>query len=162
DGAFSPQGRLLATTGAPGTINLWDTWAGKEIARLHGHRGRITLAFAPDGKTLASGSSDGTVLIWDVAAIPLPPRQPAGKLNADELAACWERLAGTDGGKAYRAMVKLIACSGQAEEFIKSKLPPKSGLSRARLDRLIADLDADDFATRDHAYSELVALGKLA
>ena len=162
DGAFSPDGRLLATTGAPGTINLWDTWTGKEITRLHGHHGWITLAFAPDGKTLASGSNDGTVLIWDVAAMPLPARQPLAKLDPRELAGCWEWLAGTDGVRAYRAMVQLIACPGQAEEFIGGKLPPKHGLTRARLARLIAELDADDFPARNRAYRELAALGKRA
>jgi WD40 repeat protein len=56
--AFSPDGRLLASTGWNETIHLWDRWTGEEVSRLTGHRGRAnSLSFAPDGKTLASGGT---------------------------------------------------------------------------------------------------------
>ena len=46
--AFSPDGRLLASTGHAETIHLWDTWTGKEVGRFTGHRGwTSSLCLAP-------------------------------------------------------------------------------------------------------------------
>jgi RNA polymerase sigma factor (sigma-70 family) len=66
--AFSPDGKLLATTGNEELIRLWDALTGKEIATLRGHtKVANTLAFNPDGNTLASGSDDRTIRLWDLA-----------------------------------------------------------------------------------------------
>lgn len=67
--AFSPDGKTLATTGAGGSVILWDVE--KRIRRgepLQKHTEHVnSIAFSPDGKTLASGSADGTVMLWNVA-----------------------------------------------------------------------------------------------
>jgi WD40 repeat protein len=66
---FSPDGRILAASSyLHNEILLWDLAAGRERARLVGHRSPvISLAFAPDGRSLASGSmSDPAILIWDL------------------------------------------------------------------------------------------------
>jgi WD40 repeat protein len=75
--AFSPDGKLLATTArsteGAGTILVWDVAAGKELPRLKGHSGAVLdLAFDRDGKRLASVARAGTpgayeVNLWDVA-----------------------------------------------------------------------------------------------
>jgi hypothetical protein len=64
---FSPDGKMLASTGFDNMIKLWDVGAGIELRTLKGHRERVThVAFSPDGKMLASGSEDWTVRLWDI------------------------------------------------------------------------------------------------
>jgi len=67
--AFSPNGKILASSKEDGTIKLWDMTTWREITTLSGHKdGVISLAFSPNGKWLASAGMDDdkTVKVWDV------------------------------------------------------------------------------------------------
>jgi hypothetical protein len=67
--AFSPDSRLLASSGYDALVKLWDTATGREIKTLHGHSLNVnTLAFSPDGKLLVSGSDDGSARLWDISS----------------------------------------------------------------------------------------------
>jgi hypothetical protein len=64
--AFSPDGRLLASAAANGTVRLWDSRSGQEQQVPDGGQGGVNaIAFSPDGRLLASAASDGTVRLWD-------------------------------------------------------------------------------------------------
>jgi WD40 repeat protein len=65
--AYSPDGRLLVSTGKDGSIRFWDPGSGTEVKKLEGHHiGEVNwVSFAPDGKTLASCGDDGDIRVWD-------------------------------------------------------------------------------------------------
>ena len=65
--AFSPDGTLLASGAADGTVALWDTATWRTIATIEQADGVRAIAFSPDGTLLASGADDGTVALWDTA-----------------------------------------------------------------------------------------------
>jgi WD40 repeat protein len=63
---FSPDTQL-ATAGDDGTARLWDS-AGKPLAELKGHQGRVyRVVFSPDGTRLATSGEDNTARLWDSA-----------------------------------------------------------------------------------------------
>jgi RNA polymerase sigma factor (sigma-70 family) len=63
--AFSPDGKLIATTQKSG--ELWDAATGKIVRELKNPQGVSALAFAPDSKILATASFDDAVHLWDLA-----------------------------------------------------------------------------------------------
>jgi hypothetical protein len=176
--AFSPDGRMLATTvpqrngmnGEDLAVTLWEVASGKEIGRLAGHRNLIfTLAFSPDGKTLASGSTDLTCLLWDVATLtshlkPIATDALSPKsLSQEQLEAAWADLASTDAPKAYRAISVLRAAPEQAVPLLKQRVRPVLPVADPKqLTRWIADLDSERFAVRDKAQHAIQGLGEPA
>lgn len=67
EGAFSPDGRLLACSTWGGSVRLFALPSGQEIASLVGHKRDVSgISFHPDGRTLATISDDGTVRLWHV------------------------------------------------------------------------------------------------
>lgn len=68
-GSFSPDSKLLATTGGSDLkdIIVWDAQTGEKLKTIVGHTAGINhLEFSPDGKWIATGSSDRTAKIFDV------------------------------------------------------------------------------------------------
>lgn len=62
---FSPDGRYFVSGSRNGSVLVWETLTGNEIARVN-HGSEVTsLAFSPDGRYIVSGSQDGYVLVWE-------------------------------------------------------------------------------------------------
>ena len=64
---FSPNGKLLASSGFDSRLRLWDANTGHHIATLRG--GGYAVAFSPNGKLLANAYGGdgitGTIGLWD-------------------------------------------------------------------------------------------------
>jgi WD40 repeat protein len=66
--AFSPDGKLLASSGADFVIRIWDLAAGKEVTTISGLKmAPEALAFSRDGNLIAAGLHS-KIQIWDIAA----------------------------------------------------------------------------------------------
>ncbi|CAO3565256.1 unnamed protein product [Mortierella alpina] len=64
--AYSPDGKVLATGLAIGTISLYNTATWEKTCEMSGHTGYVNnLVFSPSGKQIASGSFDQAVRLWD-------------------------------------------------------------------------------------------------
>jgi WD40 repeat protein len=152
--AFSPDGRMLATTLDGRSATLFEVATGQVRGQFPaGHRGDITsLAFTADGQRLISASRDQTALVWDV-------RLAAGAKEGGSAADAWNVLADMKSQAAYRAMAFLAHDSEKAIILLRERLKPARQPDDATLDRLVADLDSQSFAVRNRATAELDRLG---
>jgi RNA polymerase sigma factor (sigma-70 family) len=162
--AFAPDGRLLAFPDFDdGTVRVYDVATGAVLAKFPGHSGTVgVVAFSPDGRTLVSGSTDTTALVWDVSGLCAKAGMPAKALGAEAAAALWADLLADDAGKAGTAVHRLAAAPKEAVPLLEQYLKPAAAVDGAAVEKLIGQLDAADFKTRQLAQAELLKIGDQA
>ncbi len=86
--AWSPDGRLLASSGNKGEVKMWDVGAEREVHTLSrpGSGVASDVAWSPDGRLLAVSYGDGIVGVWDVATGTLARTLEGHGLNVETVA----------------------------------------------------------------------------
>jgi WD40 repeat protein/tRNA A-37 threonylcarbamoyl transferase component Bud32 len=104
--ASASDGTRLASAAADGTVKLWDSASGADIATLRGHAGRVTaVVFSPDGTRLASAGGEwnkpGEVKVWDArrGADIATLRGHTGRVTAVAYSLDGSRIISTELGK---------------------------------------------------------------
>jgi WD40 repeat protein len=68
DAAFSPDGKMLATSDYVGHVRVWRASDLRLVRRLGGGQRNISdLEWSPDGTKLAGASADATARLWEIA-----------------------------------------------------------------------------------------------
>jgi WD40 repeat protein len=159
---FSPDGKILSHGRSDQRIIFWETASGREIGLVKAYQGDITsLAFSPNGKQLASGGSDTTAILWDLTKILSLPETVVSNLSEKETEVRWADLAGDNAAKAYQAISHLSALPDSTVKFLQKHLKPTQPVAAGRIDKLITDLDDQQFEVRQKASAELERLGEL-
>jgi hypothetical protein len=143
----------LATGDAAGKLRLWEMASGKQVHSFEGHRTEIySIAFSPDGRQLVAASEDAPCFVWDVFGAD--KEKPIGEAEHDSL---WRDLGSADGAIAFRA-IRRLRTTPAAVEALGRRLQAAPRIDPARVEKLIRELDDEQFATREAAQVELKKL----
>jgi RNA polymerase sigma factor (sigma-70 family) len=163
---FTSDGRRLITADADG-LRLWDVRSGERLALWKwpkdAARGPLptainSLALLPDSRRLTTGMNDGTLLVWDLAPETWPKTDLVQHLDRQKLEAAWFDLAG-DARKAHRAIYALAASPKDTVPFLAERLRPVATVEAKKVDRLLTELDSDEFRVREAAARQLADMG---
>jgi WD40 repeat protein len=155
--SFSPDGKMYGMIGYDNIAYLCETISGKVRRRFETDGwSLLSVRFSSNGKILATSDRNSTVLLWDVYR-DSERKPPPKELSRSELGDLWKKLGGEDAEAAFAAMNQLVYAARQAVPFLQEKFQVAAGDQKV-IDRLIAELDRDDFKTREKASAELEKL----
>ncbi len=155
--AVADNSRMLVTVGG-GALRVWDLATGKELGRRELGGESIGLILSPDGSRAITPLADGTALAWELRAFPVAPLV-TGERN---VAGWWEELLRGDATAAYAAVCRMVGSPEVAVGWIREHLKSVQAPSADELRRLVTQLGADDFQTREAAERKLREHGELA
>ncbi len=157
--AFSPDDRTIALGCEDGTIRLWDVVAGEVRQCFSSDQGSISaLAFSANGDQLASTGANKTGLIWDVR---LPRRQTdrTWQVSRPDREALSARSGRRRCGPQFQSSAPLANAPQSALELLRERLRPVRSPEPKHIQRLIADLNSDNYGVREQAAIQLEKLG---
>jgi hypothetical protein len=162
--AADPRGYIVAMRehdGEDGFIVLYESVSGQLRRRLPDRLSNSEIvAFSPDGDRLVTVGRDANDRTWNVnLGAAARGKKPGGDADLER---AWAELAGADASAAYEALLAMASDSERAVALVRKHLQPATRLDAAELDRIIADLDSEKFATRQKANDALDKLGRPA
>jgi WD40 repeat protein len=156
---FSADGRTLYASSYDQTVRLWEVCTGRTLRELAGHTGWVWgVAQAPDQRYVASAGADGRLIVWDFGRSV----EKTSSLDSGKRDSCFEELSREDAIHALEAIDTLAADPPGTLPYLRKRLSavkPKGKLAPDRVNRLIADLDSEEFSTRERASEELERAG---
>ena len=145
----------------------WDAWESK-LAPVLLQRQERDGSWSPAADPF--GQAGGRLMITSLSLLSLqpcgrltvPPAGAAKKLKEDEAASAWDNLAAGDFVTIKNTAQLLIGAPGQTVPLFRDRLRPVPAADTARVVKLIAALEADQFEERTAAFKELQGLGERA
>ena len=164
---FSADGKTLAALADDGiSIVVWDLTRKTTRCQVNHDRGEVgLLALSSDGKKLVTTVKDGKVAyVWGTAARLLSRKEPLRDLTAKEMGSLWTTLSDTDYEKTDAAFRNLGAAGDNAIPFLRMQIRAIAvpAADMPRIEKLVAELNAEKFTTREQATKELMTAGELA
>jgi len=156
--AFSSDGKRVAVGSSFGRVTVWDVSTGEALAPFAGHEGTVTgLVFTADGKKLISTAMDGTALVWTVPDQPLPTGPIESAVTGFDEA--FGLLGAADAAQAQRGLDYLYRNPVEAVKQAGARVSVPAPVPAAKLARYVADLESDEFSTREAAVNALAEIG---
>lgn len=154
---FSPDGLLLGSAVGK-KITLADRLSRRVLQVFEDDLAEVkSIAFSPNGRMLATASHSGLISLWDLTGgIAKGGDLPSSKFEVEKMEVLWNNLAGDDGN----AAAWRLAASEDVSAFLRKRLRPIVFPKSGRVDRLLADLDDEDFLVRQRATQQLANLGQ--
>jgi WD40 repeat protein len=154
--SFTADGRCLIAACRGMRVRVW------EVASC-GLRYQVDeyvrpLAVAPAGSLIAGIVRYKQVCLWD-SRTWLPPRPKAPLPDPDK---AWSGLANADAAGSYTLMRDLMAAPKETVTLLDKRLSAVARVPHAELERLVADLDDEQFEVRERASRRLADLGEVA
>jgi WD40 repeat protein len=155
--AYSHDGRTLLSGSFDASVRLWEPFSGAQLGELKAHAGPVYgVALSPDGKIAYSAGADTNVAIWDATGFG-KAGPPKAAWMGNELDQAWKDLASDNAGAARQVIWRLIANPQDVATAMKKQVHL---VDVARINKLIGDLDSDEFDTREAATKELASQGR--
>jgi RNA polymerase sigma factor (sigma-70 family) len=153
--ALGPGGRYVLRVVGDAGVEVYEPFVLKKaVATVAAPCRPVGFEFSPDGGRVAAALADASVVVWDATSWrDLVNERVRGEVPAD-LGPLWDDL-GKDAAAGLRAARLLAAAGDRAVAFLGARVAARKAPDEAVVRRLIADLDAPAFATREQAEKDL-------
>jgi WD40 repeat protein len=188
--AYSPDGTQFATSGADGTIKVWNAKTVMEVESFKAHKeDAYHAAYSPDGTMLLSGGGDGKAILWDLKTFqPKQTFEPSkfivrrirwSKDSRYFLTSRWDGhvrirdtatgtlLGYTRGGSRWADLSqdnRLLVTTGRQNtaRLHRVNLSSPTSDQAKQIRQLITKFEDDDYQTRETAQKQIAEFGMVA
>jgi|GEM_PF-3069471 len=151
---FSTDGRMLACGDDAGMVFVYEISTKKLRARSNHHQGVVrSIAFSSLGDCVASGAEDTSIVIWSLNNYGVPSN--GANVIREKMDSLWIDLASPDPEIAFRSMNILCASPGPTIGWLEGQAHLVPRIDESYVERLIKDLESEEFTKRKGATAEL-------